>query len=99
MQPAGDTPFRSRFISLRLGLHDIEKDYIPCLKLVFNKVKNNIGFVCGKGHYAYYFIGINGDELLYLDPHLCQKAVDPSKDGGNSYIVKNIYTYKLELLY
>ena len=84
------------FISLRLGLDEIDPDYIPCLKLVFNNVKNNIGFVCGKGHYAYYFIGITGNKLLYLDPHVCQKAVDPSIDNGDSYIVKKIYMVNIE---
>ena len=84
------------FISLRLGLNEIETSYIDCLKIVLTNVKNNIGFVCGKGHYAYYFIGRTKHKLLYLDPHVCQKAVDPSIDNGDSYIVKKIFTVNFE---
>lgn len=84
------------FISLRLGLNEIDTSYIDCLKMVLTNVKNNIGFVCGKGHYAYYFIGRTKHKLLYLDPHVCQKAVDPSIDKGDSYTVKKIFTVDFE---
>lgn len=36
------------FISLRLGLHKIESNYLEMVPKLFNNLHNNIGFVSGK---------------------------------------------------
>ena len=79
------------FISLRLGLQTIHESYYNIIPLIFKKINNNIGFVCGKNSKAFYFIGCNGDnKLIYVDPHLNQKVENPT-----NYISYNIPTMYL----
>ncbi|XP_078738932.1 cysteine protease ATG4B-like, partial [Lampetra fluviatilis] len=63
-------------IPLRLGLTEINPIYIPSLQDCFT-FPQSLGFIGGKPNSAHYFIGYVGDELLYLDPHTCQNAVEP----------------------
>lgn len=79
------------FISLRLGLSNINIESIPTMKIFFSNMKNNIGFVGGRNGKAYYFIGFSEGKFMYLDPHFNQKAVDPEKDEGLSYYIKDVY--------
>uniref|UniRef100_A0A673XSU7 Cysteine protease n=1 Tax=Salmo trutta TaxID=8032 RepID=A0A673XSU7_SALTR len=53
-------------IPLRLGLSDINKSG--------QSYQNNTQF-------AHYFIGYVGEELIYLDPHTTQSAVEPCEDS------------------
>uniref|UniRef100_A0A7N6F8R3 Cysteine protease n=1 Tax=Anabas testudineus TaxID=64144 RepID=A0A7N6F8R3_ANATE len=41
----------------------------------------SLGVIGGKPNSAHYFIGFVGEELIYLDPHTTQPAVEPSEDG------------------
>ena len=84
------------FISFRVGYEVIEKEYYPILTNFLTDVRNNAGFVCGKIKRAFYFIGKSGENFLYLDPHLNQTSIDPSKDNISSYEVKNIYEIQKE---
>lgn len=79
------------FISLRLGLSNINIESIPTMRIFFCNMKNNIGFVGGRNGKAYYFIGFSEGKFMYLDPHFNQKAVDPEKDEGLSYYIKDVY--------
>ena len=82
------------FISLRLGLRDLDQDYFDIIPLLFEKFQNNVGFVSGKKNKAFYFIGYNGDNtLIYADPHLNQKAED---FDISSYEVKSLYLLKIK---
>uniref|UniRef100_A0A671SV43 Cysteine protease n=1 Tax=Sinocyclocheilus anshuiensis TaxID=1608454 RepID=A0A671SV43_9TELE len=67
-------------IPLRLGLSDINEAYIEPLKQCF-MMPQSLGVIGGKPNSAHYFIGFVGDELIYLDPHTTQPAVDPNEDG------------------
>lgn len=78
------------FINLRLGLQDIEEEYIQIVFEFFKIIRNNIGFVSGRQNKAYYFIGFRNKRLLYLDPHYVQEAVKPNTKI-ESYTVKHIY--------
>ena len=79
------------FISLRLGLQNIDRSYYSIIPLIFHKIKNNIGFVSGKNTKAFYFIGCNGDKkLIYVDPHLNQKV-----ENQINYVSYNIPTMYL----
>ena len=84
------------FISLRLGLRDLDKSYHNIIPLFLQKFNNNIGFVSGKKNKAFYFIGINGDnKLIYADPHLNQKA---DNDDISSYEIKDLYLLPIKEL-
>lgn len=80
------------FISFRLGLKKIEKEYIEGLKQLMG-LNNNIGIIGGKNDRAYYFIGYTGSgkQLLFLDPHLDQEAIDIRSHDVSSYFAKDIY--------
>ncbi|RXN04632.1 cysteine protease ATG4B isoform X1 [Labeo rohita] len=67
-------------IPLRLGLSDINEAYIEPLKQCF-MMPQSLGVIGGKPNSAHYFIGFVGDELIFLDPHTTQPAVDPNEDG------------------
>uniref|UniRef100_A0A8C9T7C0 Cysteine protease n=1 Tax=Scleropages formosus TaxID=113540 RepID=A0A8C9T7C0_SCLFO len=45
------------------------------------KMPQSLGVLGGKPNLAYYFIGFIGEELIYLDPHTTQLAVE-SEAGG-----------------
>lgn len=63
-------------IPLRLGLSDVNTEYIDQLKLCF-RLPQTLGCIGGKPNHAHYFIGyLEPDELLYLDPHTTQTHVD-----------------------
>ena len=84
------------FISLRLGLRDLDEYYFDIIHLFFEKIHNNIGFVSGKKNKAFYFIGFNGNnQLIYADPHLNQKAED---NDISSYEVKDLFLLNIKEL-
>ncbi|XP_009443005.4 cysteine protease ATG4B isoform X2 [Pan troglodytes] len=66
-------------IPLRLGLTDINEAYVETLKHCF-MMPQSLGVIGGKPNSAHYFIGYVGEELIYLDPHTTQPAVEPT-DG------------------
>ncbi|XP_060792557.1 cysteine protease ATG4A [Neoarius graeffei] len=68
-------------IPLRMGINNINPVYIQALKECF-KMRQSCGVLGGKPNLAYYFIGFIDDELIYLDPHTTQSAVDLETDLG-----------------
>uniref|UniRef100_A0A8C1R656 Cysteine protease n=1 Tax=Cyprinus carpio TaxID=7962 RepID=A0A8C1R656_CYPCA len=62
-------------IPLRMGINSINPVYIQAFKECF-KMPQSCGVLGGKPNLAYYFIGFIDDELIYLDPHTTQQAVD-----------------------
>lgn len=80
-QPHAEQPPTARWkplllvIPLRMGINSINPVYIQALKECF-KMPQSCGVLGGKPNLAYYFIGFVGDELIYLDPHNTQPAVD-----------------------
>ncbi|XP_059397617.1 cysteine protease ATG4A-like [Carassius carassius] len=62
-------------IPLRMGINNINPVYIQAFKECF-KMPQSCGVLGGKPNLAYYFIGYIDDELIYLDPHTTQQAVD-----------------------
>jgi cysteine protease ATG4 len=59
------------FVSFRLGLNKISELYYEHILSLF-KAPCCLGFIGGVPDKAYYFVGMNGDRLLYLDPHYVQ---------------------------
>uniref|UniRef100_A0A8C7KU96 Cysteine protease n=1 Tax=Oncorhynchus kisutch TaxID=8019 RepID=A0A8C7KU96_ONCKI len=68
-------------IPLRLGINHINPVYIQALKECF-KIPQSCGVLGGKPNLAYYFIGFVGEELIYLDPHTTQSAVESEAGSG-----------------
>ena len=68
------------FVSCRVGLDNIDPQYFIPITRLFS-IKNNIGLIGGKGHYALYFIGVTDDHhLIYLDPHYKQTSITNIND-------------------
>lgn len=67
------------FIPLRLGLTDINPIYNRGLKTCF-VLSSSLGIIGGRPNHALYFVGVVGNEVIFLDPHTTQCAVDLDKE-------------------
>ena len=87
------------FISVRIGLNSIEKDYYNSIKNLFT-CKECIGFTGGKNFSASYFIGYDDKNILYLDPHFSKNSIIPPLTDINieSYLDKTLFQLPLEKL-
>ena len=86
------------FVSFRLGLDKIHKDYHEYIAQIFD-IPNNLGIIGGNLNSAHYFIGAANDYLLYLDPHLNQKAWKDMKgleQSIDTYLNKKFYKLQIK---
>ena len=67
------------FVPVRLGLQALNDVYIEPIKAVF-EFPQTIGVLGGKPRGALFFIGVQGDSLVYLDPHSVQPVSFVSPD-------------------
>lgn len=83
-------------IPLRLGLDKISAKYNESLKEFF-ACKQCLGAIGGRPNAAFYFVGHQSDELLYLDPHQVQMTVGPITKHSSiaSYSRKSLDTLKI----
>ena len=80
------------FISFRLGLYEIDPSYYEAVLTIFKKMRNNIGFVCGKKNRAYYFIGCDeNNKLIFADPHLNQQTTHNIEVDYKTYLVEDLF--------
>ena len=87
------------FISLRLGLYNLDPSFYDFIPLIFSKFRNNFGFVGGKKDRAYYFIGVQGDnKLIFVDPHLNQQMNNDFEKDYESYYTENLYLLDIKEL-
>jgi cysteine protease ATG4 len=62
-------------IAFRLGISSIDPvNYEAIIRLL--DIPQCTGMIGGQGRAALYFIGHQGSELIFLDPHVTQRAVD-----------------------
>jgi cysteine protease ATG4 len=72
-----DTVFKSVLIlvPLRLGIDSLHPTYYPALKACF-ELPSFVGIAGGRPNSSLYFIGLQGDDLIYLDPHFSRPALE-----------------------
>ncbi|PIA13856.1 peptidase C54, partial [Coemansia reversa NRRL 1564] len=64
-------------VPVRLGLSRLNLSYIPKIKTLF-QIPQSVGLVGGKPSRSFYFVGRQGDNLFYLDPHVTRQHVPRS---------------------
>lgn len=69
-------------IPLRLGLSEINEIYTDAVLNSF-KMKHSLGIIGGRPSHALYFIGIQREELVFLDPHTTHNFVDLEAEPEN----------------
>ena len=82
------------FIPLRLGVDKLNPAYLPSLLSIF-QYPQTIGMMGGKPRTSFYFIGVQDDRLLYLDPHTVQPALPHSSHLLRTAECATFHTSKL----
>ena len=62
------------FVGFRLGINRVNPEYHEVIKKIM-KFPSFIGMSGGQGDGALYFIGYQGNKLIFLDPHVTQVAI------------------------
>lgn len=64
-------------VHMMLGVERLDPRYEPVLQALC-RLESFVGFLGGEGGKAFFFYGLGGGEYLYLDPHLCRRALGPA---------------------
>ena len=54
----------------------VESCYIQPIRYIFSQPNIFVGAMGGRPDAALYFVGLQNDELIFLDPHLVQDSVN-----------------------
>lgn len=72
-------------VSVRLGGEELNDIYVSSLKK-FLEMDICIGIIGGKPKHSLYFMGYQGDKVIYLDPHFCQPTVNIFSPNDPSFV-------------
>ena len=79
------------FISFRLGVDLLGPNYYNDIPKIFNNFRNNLGIIGGIKKRAYYFIGVQDNKLIFVDPHYTQETKDNKEKNIKTYLTKHLY--------
>ncbi|KAF9902985.1 Cysteine protease atg4 [Linnemannia zychae] len=82
-------------VTIRLGIDKLNPIYNDAIKSTF-AFPQTLGIAGGRPSSSYYFVGYQGDDLFYLDPHHSRCVVE-SKDL-NDYTAEDFSTYHCETI-
>ena len=60
----------------RIGMTKVEQCYVEPIRYIFHWPNISMGAMGGRPNQALYFVGLQKDELIFMDPHLVQDAVE-----------------------
>ncbi|KAH6571056.1 hypothetical protein BASA50_004397 [Batrachochytrium salamandrivorans] len=80
-------------IPLRLGVENMNPVYYPAVKHCFNMTRC-VGIAGGRPNSSLFFLGVDGDHLIYLDPHYMRPCVEPR--DISSYKMEDLLSYHCE---
>mmetsp|Transcript_19965 Transcript_19965/g.54773 ORF Transcript_19965/g.54773 Transcript_19965/m.54773 type:complete len:521 (-) Transcript_19965:577-2139(-) len=82
-------------VPLRLGLDRFNYAYAPAL-LAAMQLPQCLGIIGGRPRSSYYFVGVQGDRLLFLDPHEVQPALSADcPQLATCHYARNVRTMRL----
>ena len=83
IEPSPKAWWKSLFIiqCIRLGMESVSKEFFSSIKLAF-EIPHCVGIMGGRPNKALYFVGHEGDNLIFLDPHFVSDAI-LAKDYDN----------------
>lgn len=62
-------------VAIRLGIDQLHPTYYPALKECM-RLPWFVGIAGGRPNSSLYFVGLQGDDLFYLDPHFSRPALE-----------------------
>ncbi|KAI8342764.1 hypothetical protein BC941DRAFT_147858 [Chlamydoabsidia padenii] len=62
-------------VAIRLGIDSLHQSYYPALKTCF-RLPYFVGIAGGRPNSSLYFMGLQDDELIYIDPHFSRPALE-----------------------
>eukprot|EP00730_Choanoeca_flexa_P016092 TRINITY_DN7536_c0_g1_i1.p1 TRINITY_DN7536_c0_g1~~TRINITY_DN7536_c0_g1_i1.p1 ORF type:complete len:375 (+),score=56.99 TRINITY_DN7536_c0_g1_i1:113-1237(+) len=68
-------------IPLRLGIEKLDANVFESLKMMFQS-PYSVGAIGGRPGSAFFFIGYSDDNLLHMDPHTTQPALEADMQGA-----------------
>ncbi|PYH41157.1 cysteine protease ATG4 [Aspergillus saccharolyticus JOP 1030-1] len=78
-------------VGIRLGIDCVTPVYWSGLKAAL-QFPQSVGIAGGRPSASHYFVGHQGSDLFYLDPHFTRPAI-PERDTNNPYSKDEIDTY------
>ncbi|KAG0246441.1 hypothetical protein B0O80DRAFT_493178 [Mortierella sp. GBAus27b] len=83
-------------VTIRLGIDKLNPIYNNAIKATF-EFPQTLGIAGGRPSSSYYFVGYQGNDLFYLDPHYSRHVIDVNAPLG-AYTPEDLATYHCEAI-